>query len=195
MTALGQRQEVAEKSGLRDIGTSGCNPNGSGVSSCSAGRRPEDDPKVKEDKAAKDEPATLTLQDLRKIEPPGGVPLVGASGRGNRGGRDPRRRPNVWSPHPLEDLDQWVAGLERIMAQKLETDLEKQGCRTFIVVHMTEAFDDLQWNAKKAVPLFKRVQTMSMSEAKAWKDVCTPDEKRDVEDQANLCHSPRPVSG
>lgn len=70
---------------------------------------------------------------------------------------------------PAEELDKWVAELERITGTKLNTLLEKQGCRTEFVSRMSVAFDRLKWNAKTADILFQRAQTIPPSEAKVWK--------------------------
>ena len=70
---------------------------------------------------------------------------------------------------PAEDLDKWVAELERITDKKLDGWLETQGCRTEFVSRMSVAFDRLQWNAKAADILFQRAETMPPSEAKVWK--------------------------
>src|SRR5262249_36112967 len=46
----------------------------------------------------------------------------------------------------------------------------RQVCRTDFVIHLSVAFDDLKWNAKRAENLFKRAQSMPASEAKVWKE-------------------------
>jgi hypothetical protein len=73
---------------------------------------------------------------------------------------------------PKEDLEKWVVELERIMDTKLKDGVPsaRQVCRTDFVIHLSVAFDDLQWNAKPADDLFKRAQTMPASEAKVWKE-------------------------
>jgi hypothetical protein len=68
-----------------------------------------------------------------------------------------------------KDLDKWLVELERIMDEKLDGWLAKQACRTYFVTRVSVAFDDLEWNAKRADNLFNRAQTMSASEAKVWK--------------------------
>ena len=50
---------------------------------------------------------------------------------------------------PAEDLDKWVAELERITDTKLDSWLEKQGCRTEFVARVSVAFDGLKWNANR----------------------------------------------
>jgi uncharacterized protein (TIGR03067 family) len=113
---------------------------------------------------------TRSPLDLRKIQPPGGVPLIRSRSRivvfaMNR----VRKRLEAV---PKEDLDKWVAELERLIDQKLKDGLpsSKQVCRTDFVTHMSVAFDDLRWNAEKADNLFKRAQALPPSEVKAWKE-------------------------
>src|SRR5262249_51920188 len=62
--------------------------------------------------------------------------------------------------------------LERIMDTKLKDGLPsaRQVCRTDFVIHLSAAFDDLQWNAKTAGPLLERARTLPASEAKVWKE-------------------------
>jgi hypothetical protein len=114
-----------------------------------------------------------TLTDLRKIQPPGGVPLPlvrpGTTGIGVDELNKVRRRLEAV---PKEDLEKWVVELERIMDVKLKDGVPsaRQVCRTDFVIHLSVAFDDLKWNAKTADDLFKRAQTMPASEAKAWKE-------------------------
>jgi hypothetical protein len=113
-----------------------------------------------------DEPASA---DLGKIQPPGGVPLdLGRPGTPIKVDGLEKARKRLESA-PAEDLDRWVVELERIMDQKLEGELAKQGCRTYFVTRMSVAFDDLKWNARAADSLFQRVQTMPATEAKVWK--------------------------
>jgi hypothetical protein len=73
---------------------------------------------------------------------------------------------------PQEDLEKWVVELERIMDKKLKDGVPspRQVCRTDFVIHLSVAFDDLKWNAKRAENLFKRAQSMPASEAKVWKE-------------------------
>ena len=109
-----------------------------------------------------------TGSDLGKIRPPGGVPVF------------PSRSPitvqageagaSRLEAAPAKDLDKWVAELERITGKKLDSWLERQGCRTEFVTRMSVAFDRLKWNAKTADILFKRAQTIPPSEAKVWKE-------------------------
>jgi RNA polymerase sigma factor (sigma-70 family) len=109
-----------------------------------------------------------TSIDLGNIWPPGGSPLV--PGRvGVEITADMVRKMTVrLQSAPAGELDKWVAELERLMDQKLEGELTKQGCRTYFVTRMSEAFNHLQWNANAADNLFKRLQSMPASEAKAW---------------------------
>jgi len=109
-------------------------------------------------------------KDLGKIQPPGGAPLR----PGERGKEISVEYLNKATKRlesaPAEDLDKWIAELERINGQKLDGDLAKQACRTYFVTHMSLAFDDLNWNAKNADNLFRRARSMPPSEAKAWKE-------------------------
>lgn len=111
-------------------------------------------------------------EDLRKIQPPGGTPLLleepGRPGIQVELLTKVRRRLEA---APAEALDKWVVELERIMDKGLEGELAKQACRTFFVTRMSAAFDELKWNAKAADNLFQRAQTMPASEAKVWKKV------------------------
>jgi hypothetical protein len=113
-----------------------------------------------------DEP---TSKDLRKIQPPGGVPLMsGRPGTPIKVDAMEKVRKRLDSA-PREDLDKWVAELERIMDKKLE-GLARQGCRTYFVTRVSVAFDDLKWNAEATDKLYRRAQTMPASETKAWKE-------------------------
>ena len=107
-----------------------------------------------------------TSNDLGKIRPPGGVPLICSGGVITPESLD-RTRQRL-EDAPEEDLDQWVVELERITDKKLDGWLERQGCRTYFVTRVSVAFDGLKWNAKSADDLFKRAQTMPPSEAKVW---------------------------
>lgn len=107
---------------------------------------------------------------LGKIQPPGGVPLdFGRPGTPIKADALKQAARRLESA-PAEDLDKWVAELERIMGGKLDGELSKQACRTCFVSRMSVAFDDLAWNAKAADRLFRRAQTMAATEAKAWKE-------------------------
>ncbi|MFL5341456.1 MAG: RNA polymerase sigma factor, partial [Gemmataceae bacterium] len=109
-------------------------------------------------------------KDLGKIEPPGGVPLfLGRKGEPIRVDRLEKARKRLEAV-PANDLEKWVVELERIMDKKLKDGVPsaRQVCRTDFVIHLSVAFDDLQWNAKTADDLFKRAQTMPASEAKVW---------------------------
>ena len=110
-------------------------------------------------------------KDLRKIQPPGGVPLfIGRKGEVIRveGVEKARRRLEAV---PAEDLEKWIVELERIIDNKLKDGVPsaRQMCRTDFVIHLSVVFDDLMWNAKAADDLFKRAQSMPPSEAKIWK--------------------------
>jgi hypothetical protein len=113
-----------------------------------------------------------TSNDLRKIRPPGGVPLsFGGPGQPIlvEGVEKARRRLEAVPP---ADLEKWVVELERIIDKKLKDGLPsaRQVCRTDFVSHMSVAFDGLKWNAKRADNLFQRAQTLPASEAKVWKE-------------------------
>ena len=83
---------------------------------------------------------------------------------------------------PAEDLDKWIAELERIIGKKLDGWLQtRQVCRTDFVSHMSVAFDGLKWNAKSADNLFQRAQTMPTSEAKVWKEAFERLLKKEIE--------------
>lgn len=110
-----------------------------------------------------------TPKDLGKIRPPGGAPLR----PGRRGAEisvEYLRQAGKRLEAGEKDLGKWVTELERIMGQRLDGDLAKQACRTYFVTRMSVAFDDLKWNAKAADKLLQRAQSMSPSEAKAWKE-------------------------
>jgi len=113
-----------------------------------------------------------TPTDLGEIQPPGGVPLpiVGPRGEYTVDGLNKVRK--RLEAVPREDLEQWVVELERIMGTKLKDGLPspRQACRTDFAIHLSVAFDDLQWNAKRADILFQRAQSMPASEAKVWKE-------------------------
>jgi RNA polymerase sigma factor (sigma-70 family) len=113
-----------------------------------------------------------TPKDLGKIEPPGGVPLfIGRKGEPIRVDGIEKARKRLEAV-PAADLEKWVVELERIIDKKLKDGVPsaRQVCRTDFVIHMSVAFDDLNWNAKTADDLFRRAQTMPASEAKAWKE-------------------------
>lgn len=108
-----------------------------------------------------------TSKDLGKIPPPGGAPLR-VSERGREISVDYGKKASKrLESAPAEDLDKWVAELERIMDNKLG-GLAIQACRTHFVTRMSVAFDDLTWNAKRAAFYFRRAQTLPPSEAKTW---------------------------
>jgi len=112
-----------------------------------------------------------TSNDLGNIQPPGGTPLpVEEPGRPGLKVELLNKVKKRLEAAPAEALDKWVVELERIMDKKLEGELAKQACRTYFVIRMSVAFDDLKWNAKAADNLFKRAQTMPASEAKVWKE-------------------------
>jgi hypothetical protein len=111
-----------------------------------------------------------TSNDLGNIQPPGGTPLpVEEPGRPGLKVELLNKVRKRLEAAPAKALDKWVVELERIMDQKLEGELAKQACRTYFVIRLSVAFDDLTWNAKAADNLFKRAQTMPASEAKVWK--------------------------
>jgi hypothetical protein len=113
-----------------------------------------------------------TPNDLSKIRPPGGVPLpvVGPEGRITVEGLEMAKK--RLEAVPSEDLEKWVVELERIIDKKLKDGLPspRQVCRTDFVIHLSVAFDNLEWNAKNADKLFRRAQSISASECKLWKE-------------------------
>jgi hypothetical protein len=113
-----------------------------------------------------------TSKDLGRIQPPGGTPLliVGPQGEYTVDGLNKVRR--RLEAVPPEELEKWVVELERIIDKKLKDGLPsaRQVCRTDFAIHMSAAFDDLQWNAKKADNLFQRARTLPASEANVWKE-------------------------
>ncbi len=111
--------------------------------------------------------ATKVLRDIR---PPGGAPLrIEKPGkRGIDTALMDRVRTRL-AAAPEESLDRWIVELERIMDAKLEGDLARQACRTYFVMRMSVAFDDLKWNAEASDRLLKRAHTMPAFEARAWK--------------------------
>lgn len=135
-----------------------------------------------------------TSTDLRKIQPPGGIPLP-LEEPGKPGikvdllNKVKARLDAV----PAETLDRWVAELERIMGQKLEGELAPQACRTDFVMRMTAAFDDLSWNAAAGDKLFKRAQTLPTSEARAWKDAFEALLKKKIGQTATTNHAGGPA--
>jgi hypothetical protein len=114
-----------------------------------------------------------TSKDLSKIQPPGGAPLPLVKPGTTEIGVDElnmvRKRLEAV---PKDDLEKWVVELERIMDVKLKDGLPsaRQACRTDFVIHLSVAFDDLEWNATAAEKLFKRAQSMPAPEARAWKE-------------------------
>jgi hypothetical protein len=111
-------------------------------------------------------------KDLRKIQPPGGMPLSMAGPDGvitvDHLNKVRRRLEAV----PAEDFEKWMVELERIIDKKLKDGVPspRQVCRTDFAIHLSAAFDGLKWNAKAADALFARARTMPVSEAKAWKE-------------------------
>ena len=87
--------------------------------------------------------------DLHKIRPPGGVPLISPESMitAEAGNRMRERLEAV----PPADLEKWVVELERIIGAKLKDGLpsSRQVCRTDFVIHMSLAFDGLKWDAKR----------------------------------------------
>lgn len=110
-----------------------------------------------------------TPKETGKFQPPGGVPLPVVGSKGEYTVEGLNKVSARLEAAPKEDLDKWVAELERIMDQKLDGDTAKQACRTYFVTRFSVAFDDLKWNPKTADDLLKRARTLPASEAKAWK--------------------------
>src|SRR5262249_25183365 len=112
-----------------------------------------------------------TSNGLGNIQPPGGTPLpLEEPGRPGIKVELLKKVRKRLEAAPAEALDKWAVELERIMDKKLDGDLAKQACRTYFVMRMSVAFDDLKWNAKAADNLFQRAKTMPASEAKVWKE-------------------------
>jgi hypothetical protein len=111
-------------------------------------------------------------KDLHRIQPPGGVPLpvVGPGGNYTVDGLNKVRK--RLEAVPPEDLEKWVVELERIIDTKLKDGVPsaRQVCRTDFAIHLSVAFDDLQWNAKTADALLERARTLAAAEAKLWKE-------------------------
>jgi hypothetical protein len=109
---------------------------------------------------------------LGKIKPPGGVPLpLVKPGTKEIGVGELNKVKARLEAVPSEDLEKWVVELERLIDTKLNDGLPsaRQVCRTDFAIHMSVAFDDLNWNAKAADGLFRRAQTLTTSEVKVWK--------------------------
>jgi hypothetical protein len=114
-----------------------------------------------------DEPTSGKLGEVR---PPGGVPLnYGRPGTPVNGDALRKASARLGSAPP-DELDKWVAELERIAGGKLDGDLARQACRTYFVSRLSAAFDDLKWDAKAADGLFRRARTLPAAEAKAWEE-------------------------
>jgi hypothetical protein len=83
-----------------------------------------------------------TSNDLGKIQPPGGTPLLleepGRPGIKVELLNKVRKRLEA---APAEALDKWVVELERIMDTKLEGGLARQACRTYFVRVYASAWD------------------------------------------------------
>lgn len=137
----------------------------------------------KPDAAKPQERNQAAAKDLRKIEPPGGVPLPLVVPGTNRIGVEQlnqvrRRLQSV----PAKDLERWVVELERIMDEKWEDGLPspRQACRTDFVVRLSVAFDNLRWNAPVADQLYRRACAMQPGDAKAWKAAFESVLKREI---------------
>jgi hypothetical protein len=114
-----------------------------------------------------------TSKDLGKIQPPGGVPLrLVRPGTTAIGVDELNKVRTRLEAVPQEDLEKWVVELERILDKKLKDGLPsaRQACRTDFAIHMSVAFDDLKWNARRAGALLQRARSMPSSEAKVWKE-------------------------
>ncbi len=109
-----------------------------------------------------------TANELGKIRPPGGVLLI-CSRSAIRPESLSRLRQRLEAV-PGRELDKWVVELERIMARKLQGELENAGCRSTFVTRLSVAFDGLKWNGAAADNFFQRAQSMLPSEAKSWKE-------------------------
>jgi hypothetical protein len=135
-----------------------------------------------------------TSNDLGRIRPPGGVPLL-FGGPGQEilveGLEKVRQRLEAVPP---ADLERWVLELERIIDKNLNDGLPsaRQVCRTDFVIHMSMAFDGVKWNAKNADNLFHRAQTLPASEAKVWKEAFEALLKKEIgqTDKSNCAGGP-----
>jgi hypothetical protein len=134
-----------------------------------------------------------TLKDLGKIQPPGGVPLSPGRAGEEISVDYLNKATKRLESAPKKDLDKWVVELERIMDQKLDGELAKQGCRTQFVSRVSMAFDDLKWNAKAADNLFQRAQTMPATQAKVWKEAFESVLKTEIGQTANTYLSGGPA--
>jgi hypothetical protein len=134
-------------------------------------------------------------KDLRAIKPPGGVPLRVYTGPGseisvNYLKKVTKRLESV----PAEDLEKWIAELERLIGTKLKDGVPsaRQACRTDFVTRLSVAFNDLDWNPKVANNLLKRAQSLPASEAKIWKEAFEALLKKEIgqTDTANSAGGP-----
>jgi hypothetical protein len=136
-----------------------------------------------------------TSKDLGKIQPPGGVPLPlvrpGTTAIGVDELNKVRKRLEAV---PKEDLEKWVVELERMMDRKLKDGLPsaRQTCRTDFVIRLSAAFDDLNWNARAADNLYKRAQSISSSEARAWKEAFEALLKKEIGQTDTTIHAGGP---
>lgn len=115
-----------------------------------------------------DWPYGRLLKDLQAIKPPGGVPVTpsGAPISVAMGNELTRRLEAV----PDGELDRWVDQLERVTGDKLDDEMARQACRTYIVNRMSVLFDGGDWNLKTASRLFKQLQSLTPAEVEAWKN-------------------------
>jgi RNA polymerase sigma factor (sigma-70 family) len=135
------------------------------------------------EQAAKQKPIAVSSKDLRRIEPPGGVPLPIVKPGTNEIGVDELNKVSKrLEAVPEKELERWVIELERIMDAKLKDGLPspRQACRTDFVIHMSLAFDDLKWNAKTADNLYKRACSIPASEGKVWKNAFESLTKKEI---------------
>ena len=135
-----------------------------------ASEKKDDTPKAQRDEEAK---------DLTKIEPPGGVPLRLV--KPGTKAIDPDQLNKVserLKSVPEKDLALWVAQLRRIsgieMGDKIPSLRAASAMdaviRTDFGIRMSLAFDGLKWNATVGDKLYKRACTLSVADAKAWRE-------------------------
>lgn len=108
------------------------------------------------------------MKDLRRITPPGGAPVIppGSTISVAMGNQLEARLKSA----PEGELDKWIDELERITGEELDGDLARQACRTYFANRMSLAFNDDNWDPTKVDLLYRRAQSLSPTEAAAWKN-------------------------
>ncbi|TWU02494.1 protein kinase domain-containing protein [Stieleria varia] len=107
-------------------------------------------------------------KNLQEIKPPGGAPVIPSGDPISvaMGAELTRRLEAV----PDGELDKWLVELERVTGDKLNGEMARQACRTYIVNRMGVLFEDGDWNTNTASRLFKQLQSLNPSEVEAWKN-------------------------